>query len=236
MTQYPLEDNSPEGSAHTLESLRQANENHYYAEQKNKVDLDNYVNDHSGVMRGVDGRVHTELRPDTLVMVDGVETTYEVAQAMGYSFDHDEEEIEEDDYEYEDEASHTEQQGPDHSWSLSPELQGQHTSADRIVGSEAFNAAIMGDQQQVEALASAAGVDVESATEMIAETVDAFTNHGLDYIESRIGQINDDHIIQWFNSNAVTQQQRYNALQSMRLGTYAGLEPLINDYQKMYGK
>lgn len=217
----------------TLMAFRAGQEEAYLDEARSRVNLDNWVNDHSHLLRGTDGSVHTELRPDTLITIDGIEMTYEVAKISGLIPSAHEDEYR--DTEHEDHEDDEESLPIDHTFEIPQELSAQNEYAEKLIGSEAFESALMLDPQAIENLASTAGVSEAETVEMIEQTHETFVAHALDYAESRMGQqFNEEHLLSWFNSSAVPQSQRAEVLRSLRRGHYNGVEALLNQYQTAY--
>lgn len=230
MNALPLDNLQQDFENHSLTSLRQANEAHYYRQHAESAQLDAYINDHSHLIRGDDGSIHSSLQPNSLITVHGVETTLQNAINIGF--------VNPDGTPRTDSGLDTkpEQVEAEHSWNIPQQLQGQHAFAESLIGGEAFELALMGDAKKIEALSKAAGVPFASTQEMIDQTAEVYTEHGLDYAESRLSnRFNEEHVMDWFRSNAVSDSQRRLALRGMRQGTYASVEGLLNQYRNHYG-
>jgi hypothetical protein len=190
-----------------------------------RANLNEWVNDFSHLLRGTDGSIHPELRPDTLVTINGMEMTYEVAKVSGL-LNGDQQQTQED--------SDPLRANIPNTVEISAQVQGQNAYAENLVGKEAFESALMGDETVIADISKMAGVDENTTMEMINETISELEDNAIEYVQERFSNINVDHMTEWFRSTAVPKQQRLQVIQSLRRGHFDGVEALLNQYRTDY--
>lgn len=190
-----------------------------------RASLNEWVNDFSHLLRGTDGSIHSELRPDTLVTINGMEMTYEVAKVSG---------LLNGDQQQQQEDSEPLRASIPNTVEISAQVQGQNAYAENLVGKEAFESALMGNETVIEELSKMAGVDENTTIEMLNETIGELADNAFEYVSERYASIDAEHMTEWFMSTAVPKQQRLQVMQSLRRGQFDGVEALLNQYRTDY--
>jgi hypothetical protein len=194
--------------------------------------LNDFANDHSDMLRGADGRVHTEVQDDTMVTIEGMEMTYGSAVRSGLMEDSS---IQSHDEEYEYEEVEEEQSLP--TFSAIPEhIAGQQAYAERTAGAEVFESALMGSPSALQELAEKAGVTLADAQELIDSSMGHYLETGFECATQFLGERgNTEHIRQYFVSTAVSPEQKRTLLQSARRGDISGVFGFVEQYKAHYG-
>jgi len=196
-----------------------------------KAALNDYVNDHSQMLRGDDGKVHTEYQENTMVSIGGVEMTYGTAVRCGL--------IDDESIETNEHTSEKEEFGVNHVPDIAPlsgNLAGQELYAINAAGDDVYEAALMGSENALSKLAEKAGASVEDTQRFIRSTMGHYINAGLNCASELLGEGGDlEHVRDYFVSSAVTPAQRRTLLQTVRRGDISGVFHLVERYKAHYG-
>lgn len=198
--------------------------------------LNDFANDHSDMLRGADGRVHTELQDDTMVTVGGMEMTYGTAVRAGVLEDTASQSHEDGYEEVEVEVEGEVQSNLPTLTPLPESITGQHAYAVRTAGSDVFESALMGSPDALQELAEKAGVTLADAQELIDSSMAHYLETGFECATQFLGERgNTEHIRQYFASTAVSPAQKRTLLQSARRGDISGVFGFVEQYKAHYG-
>lgn len=199
-----------------------------YIKQGEQKALHDYTNDHSHMIRGADGSIHTEMRPDSMVEVGGVVCTYQAAlnagftdQQMGLSDGAT--------------AGNDVSQDAIHSAEMDDVLASQNQLAVNLVGDAVFTAALFGEGKAIDMMTQAAGCERRDTVHMLSATLDHFKGQAALIAEDRLGgEVDTNHLNQYVYSTAVSEYERKAILEELRVGSSNTLNTVVHRYADTY--